>query len=255
MSRNKSSSTTCTHTSTSIDIRVRIGLATGLWWMVATHYYFGYSAAFSTNGRFAAVQPFSLSVTRSSLMMALQDHQDHHQSISNVPDVGAKHNTRRSFLVAAAAAASMTTMAAASTTAISANAAQEPEFRQGIKVDAFNGLIFNYRGGDFGGLTADDVGNEPSVSYAEFNQRLAAGEVEYVEFLAPDGDKAYVTFKAKDGNDSKQTAASPIRIGEGYPIEKHDGYSSPMFCVRAVKNAGVPYKFVVPSLSKYSSTS
>lgn len=128
-----------------------------------------------------------------------------------------------------------------------ANAAfadQEKEFRQGIEVNAFNGLIFNYRGGEYNGLDPATL-NEPSVSYAEFNQRLKAGEVEFVEFMAPDGDAAYVTFKSKEGG-----MGSPIRIGEGYPTEQHDGYSSPMFCVRAVKNAGVPYKFTVPALAK-----
>lgn len=127
-----------------------------------------------------------------------------------------------------------------------ASAVQEKETRQGIEVNAFNGLIFNYKGGDFNGLTASELG-EPSVTYADFNEKLKAGEVEFVEFMAPDGDAAYVTFKAKEG-EAKQ---SPIRIGEGYPIEQHDGYSSPMFCVRTVKNAGVPYKFTVPALAKY----
>jgi hypothetical protein len=125
-----------------------------------------------------------------------------------------------------------------------AMAAQEKEYRQGIEVNAFNGLIFNYRGADFNGLDASTL-NEPSVSYAEFNEKLKANEVSLVEFLAPDGDVAYVTFKSNNKR---------IRIGEGYPIEQHDGYSSPMFCVRAVKNAGVPYKFVVPGLMKYGSS-
>eukprot|EP00539_Tryblionella_compressa_P018272 CAMPEP_0178873182 /NCGR_PEP_ID=MMETSP0747-20121128/8530_1 /TAXON_ID=913974 /ORGANISM="Nitzschia punctata, Strain CCMP561" /LENGTH=172 /DNA_ID=CAMNT_0020540465 /DNA_START=28 /DNA_END=546 /DNA_ORIENTATION=- len=120
-----------------------------------------------------------------------------------------------------------------------AMAAQEKEYRQGIEVNAFNGLIFNYRGGDFNGLDANSL-NEESISYAEFNEKLKGSEVAFVEFLAPDGDVAYATFK-----DNKR-----LRIGEGYPIEQHDGYSSPMFCVRAVKNAGVPYKFVVPALMK-----
>ena len=122
---------------------------------------------------------------------------------------------------------------------------QVKEYRQGIEVNAFNGLIFNYRGGEYNGLDPTTL-NEPSVSYAEFNQRLKAGEVEFVEFIAPDGDAAYVTFKAKDG----AAKGAPIRIGEGYPTEQHDGYSSPLFCVRAVKNAGVPYKFTVPALAK-----
>ena len=115
-------------------------------------------------------------------------------------------------------------------------------------MNAFNGLIFNYKGGDYGGLDASSL-NEPSISYAEFNDKLKAGEVAFVEFIAPDGDKAYATLKAKEG----EAAPAPIRIGEGYPIEQHDGFSSPMFCVRAVKNAGIPYKFTVPGLAKYSS--
>jgi hypothetical protein len=120
-----------------------------------------------------------------------------------------------------------------------AMAIQEKEYRQGIQVNAFNGLIFNYKGGDFNGLDGQGI-SEPSISYKDFNEKLKGGDVTNVEFLAPDGDIAYATFK--DGK--------TLRIGEGYPIEQHDGYSSPMFCVRAVKNAGVPYKFVVPALMK-----
>jgi hypothetical protein len=148
-------------------------------------------------------------------------------------------NTRRAFIASSSAAAVVSSFWGLS----GANAAQEKEYRQGIEVNAFNGLIFNYRGGDFNGLDATAV-NEPSVSYAEFNERLKSSQVASVEFLAPDGDVAYVTFKDSD---------KKVRIGEGYPIEQHDGYSSPMFCVRAVKNAGVPYKFVVPALMKKNS--
>lgn len=113
-------------------------------------------------------------------------------------------------------------------------------------------LIFNYRNSGFGGLDEDDL-DEPSVSYQEFCERLGKGEVEFVEFLAPDGDAAYATFKGsgKEG----EAKSAPIRIGEGYPIEQHDGWSSPAFAVRTVKNAGVPYKFTVPGLAKYSTKS
>jgi hypothetical protein len=192
-----------------------------------------------------AAKSTSPSSTKTLLTVTVQDENIYDDFIDD---------SRRSLLRKAAIA--VTAVILPSISSVAAVAEQEPEYRQGIKVNAFNGLIFNYRGSDFNGLTSSDVGDEPSVSYAEFNQRLAAGEVEYVEFLAPDGDKAYVTFKAKDGygNNMVRQVRTPIRIGEGYPIEKHDGYSSPLFCVRAVKNAGVPYKFVVPSLSKYSST-
>ena len=142
---------------------------------------------------------------------------------------------------------------------------------RGTAVTPFNGLAFQYRGSDFAGLKASDI-DEPSVSYNEFMQRLKAGEVKFVEFLAPDGDKAYATFLDKDGKPQQ-----PIRIGEGkhkdcangvgkspsdfgisnyscfclgYPIEQHDGYSSPAFAIRAVKNANVPYRFSVPALAK-----
>lgn len=148
---------------------------------------------------------------------------------------------RRSFLASAAALP-------LSLLASPVLAAQDPEYRQGIEVNAFNGLIFNYRGGEFGGLDASTL-NEPSVPYVEFCEKLKAGEVAFVEFMAPDGDAAYVTFKPKDG-ESKTDA---IRIGQGYPIEQHDGYSSPLFVVRTVKNFGVPYKFTVPGLAKFSS--
>jgi len=130
----------------------------------------------------------------------------------------------------------------------------------GIKVDPFNGLAFNYRGGEFAGLDASLL-EEPSISYAQFNEKLKANEVELVEFYAPDGDVAYATLKLSSSSSSSSADdSSPnsseiqqqqrIRIGEGYPIEQHDGYSSPMFCVRVVKDAGVPYKFVVKGLGK-----
>jgi hypothetical protein len=109
---------------------------------------------------------------------------------------------------------------------------------RGTPITPFNGLIFNYRGNNFGGLKASDI-DEPSIPYLDFVQRLKAGEVEFVEFLAPNGDAAYVTFKGKSG---------AIRVGEGYPIEQPGGWSSPAFVIRTVQNEGVPYKFTVPAL-------
>ena len=45
-----------------------------------------------------------------------------------------------------------------------------------------------------------------------------------MEFLAPNGDVAYATFKqsTSDGDSSSSSVSStsePIRIGEGYPVE------------------------------------
>jgi hypothetical protein len=122
---------------------------------------------------------------------------------------------------------------------LAANADTGVEVR-GTSINAFNGLTFNYRGNDFNGLDAKDI-DEPSITYSDFVTKLKAGEVTYVEFYAPDGDVAYATLK-----DSSRA----IRIGEGYPIEQHDGYSSPAFAIRTVMNSGVPFKFVVPAMKK-----
>ncbi len=129
------------------------------------------------------------------------------------------------------------TFAAAVVTTTPAMADTGAEVR-GTPITPFNGLIFNYRGNDFGGLKASDI-DEPSIPYLDFVQRLKAGEVEFVEFLAPNGDAAYVTFKGKSG---------AIRVGEGYPVEQPGGWSSPAFVIRTVQNEGVPYKFTVPAL-------
>ena len=63
-----------------------------------------------------------------------------------------------------------------------------------------------------------------------------------MQFLAPNGDAAYATLKSESSN------SKPIRIGEGYPIEDPEGWSSPAFVIKAVAKKGVPYKFVVPGL-------
>jgi hypothetical protein len=138
---------------------------------------------------------------------------------------------------------SLLTTTAASFLALSglpfAARAETAEVR-GTKITPFNSLMFQYRGNDFGGLEESDI-QGPSISYADFMVKLKAGDIDRVEFQAPDGDVAFCYIKG---------TTEPLRIGSGYPIEQHDGYSSPLFAVRAVKNAGVPYKFVVPALAK-----
>lgn len=87
--------------------------------------------------------------------------------------------------------------------------------RGGVALTPFNGLAFQYRGGNLNtGLDASTL-TEPSIPYMEFLDRLEKGQVEFVEFMAPNGDAAYVTFKAQEGESNPK----PIRIGEGYPIE------------------------------------
>ena len=82
--------------------------------------------------------------------------------------------------------------------------------RGGVPLTPFNGLAFQYRGNSNVGLDASSL-DEPSISYAEFLDRMDKGEVTFVEFLAPNGDKAYATLKPSEG----ETQSAPIRIGEG----------------------------------------
>ena len=151
---------------------------------------------------------------------------------------------RRTLVAAAFSSMSVLVMMGGRAVAPAWAAADVPEVR-GTPVNAFNGLAFQYRGNDFDGLHADDL-DEPSIPYKEFVEKLKAGQVTFVEFMAPDGDAAYATLQAN---------GSRIRIGEGYPIERHDGYSSPAFAIRTVQDAGVPYKFVVPALARIGKTS
>ncbi len=127
---------------------------------------------------------------------------------------------RRKALSSIATATATATATILATTSV-ANAVDDDLTRGGVQLTPFNGLTFNYRGGTTNnGLDASTL-NEPSIPYVDFLKRLDNDEVEFVEFLAPNGDAAYVTFKAVDGEDEKM---KPIRIGEGYPIEDPEGY-------------------------------
>jgi len=148
-------------------------------------------------------------------------------------------NTRRSVL-----SSFFTSAVAITAGASSAFAEAETLERGGVKLTPFNSLAFNYREGGSPALDAASL-DEPSVPYAEFLEKLDADQVEFVKFLAPNGDAAYATFKATAEGESKST---PIRIGEGYPTEDPEGWSSPAFVIKAVAKKNVPYKFVVPGL-------
>lgn len=120
----------------------------------------------------------------------------------------------------------------------------------GREIRSFNGLIYNFKNTALdGGLDASTL-KEPSVPFIEFGEKMKNGEVLFVEFIAPYGEVAYVTFKPKEG----QPAPKPIRIGQGYPTTSKESWSSPDYVIRSVSNFGVPYKFTVPALKKFSTT-
>lgn len=118
----------------------------------------------------------------------------------------------------------------------------------GREIRSFNSLVYNFKNSALdGGLDASKL-NEPSVSFVEFGEKMKNNEVAFVEFYAPFGESAYVTFKpSKDDQNPK-----PIRIGQGYPTISKDSWSSPDYVIRSVSNFGVPYKFTVPLLAKYN---
>lgn len=152
---------------------------------------------------------------------------------------------RRSFLISGAAALMAGT---AMTAPASADyRLGDPNSVIGREIQSFNGLIYNFKNTALdGGLDASKIKGD-SVPFIEFGEKMKNGEVAFVEFMAPSGEVAYATFKDKDGK-----TAAPIRIGQGYPTGGKNSWSSPDFVIRSVSNFGVPYKFTVPGLKKYS---
>eukprot|EP00979_Chaetoceros_neogracilis_P001437 scaffold249_cov262-Chaetoceros_neogracile.AAC.4 len=63
--------------------------------------------------------------------------------------------------------------------------------------------------------------------------------------MASSGDAAYASFKTKEG----ETKEKPIRIGEGYPLEDPESWSSPAFIVKIAKKKDMTYKFAVSGLA------
>ena len=99
--------------------------------------------------------------------------------------------SRRNALLSGAAAA-------ASAALLGPNVASAGETRQGVELTPFNSLAFQYRNSQNGGLDGSTIA-EPSIPYSDFLDKLSTGGVEFVEFLAPDGDVAYATLKATEG--------------------------------------------------------
>lgn len=195
------------------------------------------------------------------------------------------HSQRRTFVTDTATriirAAGSVTVLTIPTQATSVSAQQDNNNKE-IAWTPFNGLIFNYRNSNYGGLDAADItSGEPTIPYKDFLVKLSSGQVDHVDFFAPHGDvssthcldlflllmidlllkkdntpwflcrllqEAYAWLKPEKGGEK---VSGSIRIGEGYPLEQHDGWSSPTFVMRALKEKDVPYKFIVPGLAAY----
>jgi hypothetical protein len=170
--------------------------------------------------------------TRSQPLLSTSSQQQNH---------GVAEGAARSFAATVAAASIFAATTLTLTSPVQpVFAAGEPAEIRGTKLSPLNSLAFQYRGSDFNGLDGASI-QGPSIKYSDFLDKLTAGDVTFVEFLAPSGDEAYATLKGGER----------IRIGQGFPVEQYDGWSSPAFAIRSVKEKGVPYKFVVPGLDKY----
>lgn len=66
----------------------------------------------------------------------------------------------------------------------------------------------------------------------DFLRALKEKKVEGVVFMPPSGDVAFALIEGKS-----------VRIGEGWPVEVSNSWSSPNWVVRILQNEGVPYKF------------
>lgn len=87
----------------------------------------------------------------------------------------------------------------------------------------------SYGGLDYNGLPASDA-PAGSLPYPEFLKALKDKKVEGVVFQPPAGDEAYAIIDGKS-----------VRIGEGWPVEISNSWSSPQWVVRILQNEGVPY--------------
>ena len=85
--------------------------------------------------------------------------------------------------------------------------------------------------GDLGynGLSKEDA-PPGSLPYADFLKAIKDKKVEGVVFQPPSGDVAFCIIDGKSQ-----------RIGEGWPVEVSNSWSSPTWVVRILENEGVPY--------------
>ncbi|CAM9964017.1 unnamed protein product [Ectocarpus sp. 8 AP-2014] len=137
---------------------------------------------------------------------------------------------------AAVAAAVATSVAILSTASVPAALAEELP----PGTNPFTSICMGFGCGEFQGLDypgAPAPTDEDSITFKSFLQSLDKGLVTKVDFLAG-GDKAYAFVKPDAAGE-----ATRIRVGEGYPDEQGNSWSSPLWVVRALNDRNVPYHF------------
>ena len=100
----------------------------------------------------------------------------------------------------------------------------------------------SYGATDYDGLPKKDA-PAGSMPYPEFLAALKEKKVEGVVFQPPSGDEAYAIIGGKS-----------VRIGEGWPVEVSNSWSSPTWVVRILENEGVPYAYNFDLTTKSKTT-
>eukprot|EP00903_Cladosiphon_okamuranus_P009364 g8928.t1 len=104
----------------------------------------------------------------------------------------------------------------------------------------FTSICMGFGCGEFQGLDypgAPAPTDEESITFKSFLESLDKGLVAKVDFLAG-GNKAYAFVKPSASGEPTR-----IRVGEGYPDEQGNSWSSPLWVVRALNDRNVPYHF------------
>lgn len=89
---------------------------------------------------------------------------------------------------------------------------------------------------EYGGAPAPT--DEDSITFKSFLDSLDKGLVARVEFRSG-GNKAYAFLKGASAGTEGERELTRIRIGEGYPEEQNNGWSSPLWVIRALRDRNV----------------
>lgn len=106
----------------------------------------------------------------------------------------------------------------------------------------------DYRNQDFNGLS--DAPNN-AMPYPDFLDAVKSKYVRSVEFIQPSGDEAYALLEDADGKLCQKydpdavvaDGACRLRMGNGWPVEVSNSWSSPTWVVRILKNENIPYEW------------
>lgn len=114
--------------------------------------------------------------------------------------------------------------------------------RADVPTDPFNSMCLGFGCNSVQGVDrisgAPKPTDEDSIAWLDFLKALDDNRVARVDFVDVTMRKAYAVLK--DG----QQGTTVILIGEGYPIEVGNSWSSTAFVARILQNRGIGYTFL-----------